>query len=170
MSSFSQDMKRMFSGATLDRALRSFDKATALIVATVWTSAAVIIILATFAVFGAVKSKQEMTKLLVDEPAQLKIEFSPASSKDLQPLLDRIKKRYPDLKLELAKDGSMTIFSENPEHFRQWIFALNYIDSISPQFRWSIRTLCVGTQCSMKMIMHAALRAEKVNFVVPDSE
>ena len=81
-------------------------------------------------------------------------------------MVDRLKHRFPDLIIGIQNDQSIKINSGDGSQFRQWLTALSYIETIAPEYNWSLESLCVG-KCAKGDVMNAALKAEKVTFSAP---
>ena len=73
----------------------------------------------------------------------------------------------PELKFSF-KDRLIITGSEGNQ-FHDWLIALSYIDTISPQYHWAIQQLCVG-KCPSHDLMHAELIGQKVTFEMPQSD
>jgi hypothetical protein len=107
--------------------------------------------------------KNEATALAV-EPALPVITHEQIERSVFYGLVDRIKKRYPDLTISVSNQ-TLKISSLDGTKFRQWLMALSYIEAISPEYQWTIQDFCVG-KCK-NGIMNAALSAERISFKAP---
>ena len=162
------DLGRVFSPATMERAFKTLDQHTLLIVSVCWSAALVMVLLAVLGVHTTLKAKKELAEAMAKEPELPKVEFTAVKGDTLKPIGERLIRRYPGLKIEWRADGTLLVASESPDNFRRWTLALNYVDSISPELRWNIRTLCVG-ECEGGVVMTAMLKAENVTFTDPTS-
>jgi hypothetical protein len=54
----------------------------------------------------------------------------------------------------------------NGSQFHEWLAAISYIDTISPELHWSFQEFCVG-DCKNTELMHAILKGERISFEAP---
>ncbi|MDR3424736.1 MAG: hypothetical protein P4M13_06615 [Alphaproteobacteria bacterium] len=159
-------MSRLFSPRIVTKALASLDKSTALVVSACWLAALVMLILATFAVHGAVSARKEAAEAMVAEPALPQEVDSPINVRDARAIMDRLQHQFPEIKINLEANEIFTIKSEDGAKFHQWIMAVSYIDTMAPEYRWSLREFCVGA-CGSQGLMKAVIVGQKMIFSAP---
>ncbi len=84
------------------------------------------------------------------------------TQREAQKLVDRLQHLYPEISFSF-RNNALTITAADGGKFRQWLMALGYIDTISPQFHWAIQEFCVGN-CLGHDLMKAVLSGEKISF------
>ncbi|HUY67739.1 MAG TPA: hypothetical protein VMV79_00375, partial [Alphaproteobacteria bacterium] len=141
---------------------------TMVVVGACWGAALLMVVFALYTVHLSAAAKQDAVKALVAEPILPQIARAHIDTRDAQALTERLQHDYPDLKFTLGRDGSLQVVATDGAQFREWMTALSYIDTISPQYRWSMQEFCVG-KCSGSGLMSATLIGERVSFKAPDS-
>ncbi len=159
-------MLHVFSPRIVAKAVASLDKATALIVSAAWLAALVTLILAVFAVHGAVSAKKEAADAKISEPSLPKATTNPISQREAQAIVDRLQHQFPDIKVELGGNQAILVKSSDGSKFHQWVTALGYVDTMSPQYRWTLSDFCVGA-CSNQELMRATVTGQRVVFSLP---
>lgn len=114
----------------------------------------------------AAQARQAATAEMVAEPHLPKTVRKGLDSKEVQVLIDRMKRLYPGLEFSQATGKSLSISSNDGARFREWLTAISYIDSATPQFHWSLQDFCVG-KCNGKDMMRATLSGEKISYEAP---
>jgi hypothetical protein len=158
---------KAFSVSVMQRAIAAFDRATMVVVLACWSGAILVMLFALYTLNLSVTAKRETIEAAAHEPSLPKMVNKPPTMAELNPLVDRLKQRYPELTFSLAGDTSLTISSNEGARFRTWLTVLSYIDTISPQYRWSMREFCVGVKCGSSSLMRAIVTAEKISFAPP---
>jgi hypothetical protein len=161
---------RIFSPRVISKVLASLDKSTAIVISACWLAALVMLILAVFAVHGAVSSKREAAAAIAVEPALPVVASTPMSLHEIQVVIERLQHQFPDIKIDTrpGEKPMLTIKSDEGIKFHQWVNALSYIDTMSPQYRWTLREFCVGDTCGNgRGLMSASVSGEKVVFSMP---
>ncbi len=159
-------MLKIFSPRIVAKAVMAMDKSTAVIISAFWLAALVTLILAVFAVHGAVSSKKEAADAKVAEPVLPVISNTSLSPVDIQKIMDRMQHQFPDVKFDTGANQTIIIRSNDGSKFHQWITALSYVDTMEPQYRWMINDFCVGT-CGNQDMMKATVTGHKVVFSLP---
>jgi hypothetical protein len=157
---------RVFSPRVIARAIATLDKSTALIVSAAWLAALVTLILAVFAVHGAVSSQKEAMDARISEPALPQATTTPIAQRDTQTIIDRLQHQFPDIKFDIAPGQAISVKSPDGSKFHQWITALGYIDTMAPEYRWTLSEFCVGA-CSNQDLMRATVTGQRVVFSLP---
>ncbi len=155
-----------FSPRLMARALASLDKSTAIVISACWLAALVTLILAVFAVHGAVSSKNAAAEAISAEPVLPVSTNTPIGPRELQLISDRLQHQFPDIKIEAGAAQALSIKSDDGAKFHQWITALSYIDTMAPQFHWTLRDFCVGA-CGGQTLMKATVTGQKMVFSLP---
>lgn len=161
--------KKIFSFRIMNKAIQTLDKAALAIVLTSWGGALTIMLFALYTLTLSMAAQRDVIDAATKEPFLPKIASRPPDYKEMEPLVDRLSKRFPDIAFALAQDRKVTVSAATGDKFRTWLTVLSYIDTISPALRWHIEDLCVGGGCASPSPMQAVLRAEKISFT-PASE
>jgi hypothetical protein len=157
---------KIFSPRIVAKAVVTMDKSTAVIVSAFWLAALVTLIMAVFAVHGAVSAKKAAAGAQVAEPVLPVISNTSLSAIDIQKIMDRMQHQFPDIRFDTGQNQSIVIRSNDGSKFHQWITALSYVDTMEPQFRWMINDFCVGA-CGNQDMMKATVSGHKVVFSLP---
>ncbi|HAX91746.1 MAG TPA: hypothetical protein DCY07_06020 [Rhodospirillaceae bacterium] len=155
---------KLLSPRLLNKVIQTFDKGTMVIVASSWGVAVLLMSFALYTVHLSVTARRSAIEAAAQEPALPKLVARPPESKELMPIVERMKKRFPDITFNVSGDQSLTVSANEGPKFRTWLGVLSYIDTVSPQYRWQIKEFCVGMQCSAAMPMRAILIAQKITF------
>jgi hypothetical protein len=159
---------RSLSPRLVSKALNALDSSTAIVISACWAAAFVMVILAVFAVRGAVSSQRESAEARAIEPNLPVIKSEPISSRDTQDIVGRLERQFPDIKFDAKQGQALVIKTDDGSKFHQWITALSYIDTMAPQFRWTLREFCTGASCgSGQGIMNAVLTGQKMVLSMP---
>ena len=148
----------------VNKAVKTFDKATIVIVSSCWGGAILIMLFALYTINMSVSAKKQVITAAATEPSLPQLVSRPPELNELKPIVDRLQRRFPDISFTLGNDKSVTITATQGSKFRTWITVLSYIDTISPQYRWQIREFCVGGKCGGSVPMKAVLIAQKISF------
>lgn len=166
MSSKATMAMRFFSPRIIAKAVSSLDKSMALVVSACWMAALVMLVLAAFSVHGAVSAKQEADKALVAEPVLPKISSAAISAREMQVLLGRVQSQFPEVKFNIGANQLVSVTCDDGNKFHQWISALSYIDTMAPQYKWTLKEFCVGA-CGTNNLMKAVVLGQKMVFSLP---
>ncbi len=154
------------SAGLMTRAMKTFDRASAFIVLTVWGAALAFSALAYVGVEQTIKARQNLAEAEAALPVLPTIAQDPVPAPTLQQLADRLKKRLGE-KVTLTPTGSqLRISATLPESYNAWLSAISYVDTISADTQWSIKQFCVGLECK-DGLMNVTLDAQKVSFTAP---
>ncbi len=154
----------------VSKALRLFDRATMFVVAACWCAALLMMAFALYTVSLSVTAKRAALAAAATEPSLPKVVNKLPDASEIQPLMERLQKRFPDISFSLARGQLLTISANDSSRFRSWLTVLSYVDTISPQYRWSVKELCVGGKCQDASPMRAVLEAEKISFATPQAK
>ncbi|MFA4995165.1 MAG: hypothetical protein WC521_07685 [Bdellovibrionales bacterium] len=160
---------RVLSPRMVSKAVNSLDRSTAIVISICWSAALVTMILAVFAVHGAVSSRREATEVMSVEPVLPVISSVPMTPRELQSIADRLQRQFPDIKFEARLGQVLAVKTDDGLKFHQWITALSYIDTMAPQFRWTLKEFCTGNCGSGQGIMNAILSGQKMLLSPPHS-
>lgn len=158
---------RSLSPRIISKLLNTLDRISTVIVGSCWAATILMIIFAIYTLSLASSARRESSMDLSIEPVLPILAHDPIDSHTEQTMMDRMKHRYPDLMFDIS-NGILKVSSPDGSKFRQWLMALSYIEAISPEYQWSINTLCVG-KCKGDL-MSATLRAERISFSIPDKD
>jgi hypothetical protein len=168
MASTFKTFIKFFSPRLVAKAVATLDKSTAVVISACWSAALVVLILAVFSVHTAVSAKKEAAEALVAEPVLPQITTTVINDREEQLIIDRLSHQFPDVKFEPGSGGSIVVKSDDGSKFHQWITALSYIDAMAPEFRWTLRTFCVGS-CNGQDLMKATVAGQRGTFSLPQS-
>lgn len=160
-------MKAM-SSRMVTKALQKFDRATTVVVGACWAAAVLIMALAVYTTILSVSAKRAANDAIAAEPVLPKIVRSNIDNRYLQLLLERLQHQFPEVVFSIEKNQSLQVSALDGSKYRQWLTALSYIDTVSPEYHWSISKFCVG-KCSGE-IMRAVLTGEKISFQAPQPD
>jgi len=158
---------KVFAPTVVSKALQSFDKATILIVSACWGGALLVMCFALYTISLSVTARTQAIEAAALEPSLPRMVSRPPEPAEIKPIVDRMQKRFPEIKFTLGSDKALTITATDGANFRTWLTVLSYIDTVSPQYRWEIKDLCVGGSCSGGQPMKASLIAKKITFSAP---
>ncbi len=161
---------KAFSPKVLARALRKFDSSLMVIVGVCWGGAIVLMLMAMYTVHLSVGAKRDLIQAMASEPSLPKMEMTQPNVREMEPLIQRLQKRHPELVFVLGRDSSLTITANEPSKFRLWLTILSYVDTMSPQYRWQIQEICVGNFCGSSVPMRAILTPKKISFSAPKQQ
>lgn len=163
------NLGKAFVPGIMARAVHTFDRAMVFVVLTCWGAALLVMAGALYTLHMSMIAKKEALEALAQEPGLPKIVTKAPTLKELEPLIDRMKKLFPEISFVMPRgDSTLTVTASSPNHFRLWLTVLSYIDTISPQYRWSLKEFCVGSRCDRTTPMRAILTAEKISFSAPE--
>jgi hypothetical protein len=161
-----QNVGKAFGPSLMTRAIRTFDRATIVVVLTCWAGALLFMVFALYTLSLSVTAKREMTVAAATEPGLPKIVNKAPDAAEVKSLVDRLKKQFPQIAISLERDQMLSVSTNDVSNFRLWLTVLSYIDTAMPQYRWTIKNFCVGIVCDRTTPMKATLKAEKISFVV----
>jgi hypothetical protein len=167
MSGNTQILIRVFSPRLIGKALSALDKSTAIVVGMCWLAAVVMLIAASMSVHSVMLAKKEAADATIATPVLPEATTIGINAQDAQQVVGRLQRQFPDIKFDI--DGNQMIFMSASEgsKFHQWITALGYIDAMAPQYRWTLRTFCVGKCNSGQDLMKASVTGQKMTFSLP---
>ena len=148
------------------KAVHTFDRATVIVVGVCWGAAIMMVLFALYAVILSASTRRAAEAAAASEPVLPTTLHKPILPRESQPLLDRLKHRFPGISVTLNNDQSVTLSANDGSKFREWLMAMSYTDVMSPQYRWTIKEFCAG-KCSGGVLMHAILTGEKISFEAP---
>jgi len=168
MSSVPAILLKVLSPGLAAKVMQAFDRATIVVVATCWAAAAVMMAVTIWTVMATASARKATDTALAQEPLLPKIVRSPIESRPAQILADRMQHRYPNITIASLNNHNLKISATDGTRFRDWLMALGYVDTISPEYHWTIQEFCVG-KCKGDL-MSATLAAEKITFTTPDDK
>jgi hypothetical protein len=162
---------RAFAPGRAAHALKMLEKSTALIVSTCWLAALVTLALAIMAAHGAVSFKKEVVKAVAVEPVLPTITANPISQNEIQMLADQLRHQFPEIRIDVKNpqgkaSGAIEIGTDDGSRFHEWITAISYLDTMAPQYRWTLGAFCTGA-CPGGHLMTAALTGQKLVISMP---
>lgn len=161
----SKSMLRIMSPKMMAKAFKAFDRHTVVVVSAAWTAALFMVLMSLYSLWLISTAKKDVAAAEATEPSLPLVVNQVLTKTEADPLIDRLQKRFPELSFSLGGDQSFVVSAADGSRYRSWLTALSYIDTISPQYRWSIRDFCVGSKCgSNEPLMKAILVAEKISF------
>lgn len=158
---------RAFSPTRVVQAFNTLDKSMSVIVSTCWIAAFSTMILAIIAVRGAAAYKKEAASALAIDPVMPAISMSAPGAREIDSIVSKLQRQFPDIKITSKHGLAVEIRSNEGLQFHQWITAISYLDTMAPQYRWTIRDFCTGV-CPGQMLMNAVLTGQKINMSLPN--
>lgn len=147
------------------RTIQTFDRATTIIVSACWAAAILMMAGAIYTLSLSVSTRREAEVAQAVEPNLPKIVHTNMDAKMAQAVVDRMQRRFPDITFA-PRAANIMVSATDGAKFRSWLTALSYIDTVSPEFRWSIQEFCVG-KCTGNELMKTTLAGERVTFQTP---
>jgi hypothetical protein len=158
---------KAFAARIVSKAVQAFDKATMVVVVTCWSGAILVMLFALYTLSLSVTAKREAIEASAEEPSLPQMVNKAPTKAELDPLVERLQRRFSDISFALSSDMSLAVSASDGSRFRTWLTVLSYIDTISPQYRWTMREFCVGQKCGSSTLMRAVVTAEKITFLPP---
>lgn len=146
------------------KAIESFDRATAVVVISCWVAAVLMTGFALYTVNLSIQAKRAADSVMSVEPIIPQIKQKPVDAREVQPLVERLKNLYPGVAFVYRNNLDVTAGDGN--RFRDWLAAVGYVETIAPQYHWTMSHFCVG-KCGGHDLMAATLSGEKVTFELP---
>jgi hypothetical protein len=157
---------KVFSPAMLARAARSFDRHALMIIGASWAATIVVMFFALYTINLSVEAKKEAEAAIATEPSLPIINHLPVGGRDLQVMIDRLQRRYPEVSITW-QNNTLSIAGVNGGVYHQWLMAIGQVDTLYPQFHWKIKGLCVGKVCGGQHIMTVDLVGDRIAFEMP---
>jgi hypothetical protein len=164
-----KEVGRYFSGGVFEKALLTIDKSTLLIIGGAWLVAIIATGLAFMSVRDATQLKLKTETARALDPVMPKIARLSLNKEQYQPLLERLKKQFPMVQLEITGKPNLKIQNNNPDAFMDWLNAISYVDGMVSTVRWTMTSFCVGVECAGDALMQAELTAESINITQPET-
>jgi hypothetical protein len=165
MASTTSGLMKVFSPALVAKAMRSFDRATLAVAGICWGGALVMLAFAVYTVSLTVSSKRAAEQALATEPVLPVVSRGSIPPHDLQTMTDRLQHRFSDLKFGQSGTEGIEVSASDGGKFRDWLSSIDYVDTIAPQYHWTLREFCVG-KCT-GTLMRAILVGERIAFAAP---
>jgi len=159
-----QNIGKSLAPSVMSRALQAFDRATMVVVSLAWGTAIVVLGFALYTVNLSVIAKRAAIEAAAREPSVPKIINNKPEKAEMKNFVQRLQKRFPDITFNAGNDQSLMVIAVDASKFRLWLTVLSYIDTMSAQYRWTIKEFCVGSRCEKGTPMRALLTAEKISF------
>ena len=157
-------MLRVLSTKIATQAIQAFDRSTTVVVGACWAAAILMIDFALYTLHLSVVTRHSAEIALIAEPNLPRIVRNKIEPREAQALVDRLQRLYPEI--SFTYHNNLTVIASDGSKFRQWLMALGYVDTMSPQFHWAIQEFCVGN-CGGHDLMKAVLTGEKITFEKP---
>ncbi len=148
------------------KVIATFDRSTMMLSGVAWLVMIVTMSLTLYTMHMAIAARRDAATEIVAEPHLPKTMRSSLDAREIQALIDRMKRLYPGLEFTQSTGKTLTVSTNDGSKFREWLTALSYIDSVTPQYHWSLSELCAG-KCGSKDLMRAALSGEKISYDAP---
>lgn len=164
----SQTLRALLSPEQLAKAMRTLDRAAVVMIVSVWVGAVLMMGVALYTVNRAHQARQKAEGAAAIEPIVPVIQQAMLSRAELEKLAERLRLRLEKIGFNALPDNALEISSSEPGLYLDWLAAMSYLDTIAPQVRWTVRDLCVGTECGTTSVMRAIVTGERVTFKVPE--
>ena len=155
----------IFSFSTMLRDLQSLGQNHMTIMAISWGVALIMVCLATYTAHLSVESRQDTNRLQSVPSVLPRLDVEVVDLAKAVTLHHQLVQRYPDIQIA-DLEGNIVISSNDATKFREWVEAIDYMDTLQADWRWSLPEFCVG-QCTGKELMYAVVHAEAVSFSNP---
>ncbi|MDX2027110.1 MAG: hypothetical protein SFW62_00570 [Alphaproteobacteria bacterium] len=153
---------KSLSPQMMAKAVQTFDRATTVVVSVCWAAALLMVVFAIYTLSLSVSTRREAEMATAVEPNIPKIAHKPMDPRSAQMVIDRMQRRFADINFAL-RGSNIMVSANDGGKFRQWLTALSYMDTVSPEFRWSIQDFCVG-KCTGNELMRTVLTGERITF------
>jgi hypothetical protein len=153
----------------MSKALRTFDRLTLAILLISWTTTLVVMGLALYTSKQAAAAHTASETALVAEPVLPQVVPSGVGGKELQTMLDRMQRHFPDLGI-VWQNNVLQVNGKDASRFHLWMIAIGQIDTLYPQFHWSVQGMCVGKLCPGDNLMSIGLVGQKFAFEMPQPD
>lgn len=161
-----QSYIKVFSPRVVEKAIQTFDRATTVVVGACWGGAVLMMGFAIYTTMATVSAKRDMAKALAVEPSLPKMTQGKVDERSAEMLVDRLHRLYPEITITLGNGQVVTVSTGDGSKFRQWLTALSYIDTVAPDYHWTLSSFCVG-KCPGNELMKAVVTGERIMFEAP---
>jgi hypothetical protein len=156
---------KIFSPRILSMVIQAFDRATLIVLGVCWSAFLVMMVFAIYTLKQSNAAKHDSETALVAEPDLPKMDKQGVDGRIAQTIVERLQHLYPDIQFSI--NGSAIVVSAiDATKFHQWLTSLSYIDTVYPEYRWTITETCIG-KCAHGPVMQATLVGEKASFSLP---
>jgi hypothetical protein len=152
--------------AIMAKAIKTFDRHAMLMISVSWAVTIVVMFFALYTINLSVSAKKEAEAAIATEPILPKIIRGGVGGKELQTMIDRLQRRYPEIRVTW-QNNVLSIAGANGGVYHQWLTAIGQVDTLYPQYHWRIQGMCVGKICTGNDIMVIDLVGEKIAFEMP---
>lgn len=169
MRSYNATLMKALSPKVFGRIMMTFDKMTLLIVSICWAMTALVMMFALYTVHLTVEVKKSVDAALATEPKLPEMRQTGVGGKELTALLESLKQQYPDIKV-IWKNNNLTLSGTSGNQYHQWLLAIGQVDTLYPQFHWSINGLCIGKECGDQNLMLVTLSGRMISLEMPTTD
>ncbi|MEJ0062480.1 MAG: hypothetical protein WDO70_04595 [Alphaproteobacteria bacterium] len=156
----------LLSPLLIAKVLRSLDRTAMVMMIVAWSAAMGMMGIAIYTVKTAGRTSQQAEAAAALEPVVPTMQRTALPRADLEKLADRLASRYRGVSFVATPDNTLDIANSEPNNFMDWLASLSYLDTIAPEARWTIRDLCIGSECG-QALMRARIVGERVTFKAP---
>jgi hypothetical protein len=160
---------KFFAPKLMAKVVQSFDRTTTLIVSVCWGIVAFLAIAAIYTLMLSASARHAADDAMAAEPVLPKMVHNIMDIRNVQKVYERMQKRFPEIEFSV-RGSNLMVASKDGARFRQWLMAMGYMDTISPEYHWSIQELCVGQCGSANQLMQAILAGDHITFEAPKSK
>ncbi len=150
----------------LDNLPQRAGKNALIIAVSMWLVAAV----ALFLLFHNTLSLQDIQKqLAMAEGTRItvpQISYLPVDPQILKPVVDRLRKIYPSLTIDLQTEGKVSIKGLTTRDFPIWRAAIGDLAHASPGWKLTVTKFCTGSRCSDAPLV-AIITVQNVDIQLP---
>jgi hypothetical protein len=161
-------LTKMFSAATLNKAVRSFDRTMTLFVSIGWGAVLLVWMFAIYTIHMSVTAQSQVAEASAKEPSLPIIEKTAVPAPQLEKIIVLLQKKFPELTISTGRDSAVNIIGSDGSRFKSWMYVLSYIEIISPEYYWEIKEMCVGSQCGANTLMKVVVAPQKIVFKAPE--
>ena len=145
--------------------LQSLERGTTWIIGISWLMAILLLGFAVYTLHLSKEAKQDVIIMTASEAKLPDIQHQTVNLSSDQTLISQLQKRYPDIHV-VGQETNLVITASDGANFREWLEALDYVDALAPDWRWSLQAFCVG-KCPGRDLMYAVVSAESIKFSMP---
>lgn len=152
----------------LDNLPQRAGKNALMIAAAIWCLAAI----GLFLVFHNAQSLKDIQKQLSIAEGTLitvpKLTYNPIDAQILRPTLEKLKKIYPSLIIEMQDGVAISVKASTTRDFPAWRAAIGDIAYGGQGWKIGVRTLCAGRDCKGEPLQ-ASLLVQNVDIQIPEA-
>lgn len=151
------------------QAVRTFDRASGIVVLIVWGAAIILMGLAYLSVQQTLHARQQIAQAQADQPSLPQFHEQPVDGQLLDTMTQKLIKRYGGKLTVTGSGGEIRMSGATADAYQSFLSAIAYLDTVTPDVSWKIKDFCVGSECKEGM-MSVHLSGGKVGITDPTQQ